>query len=558
MSSVMHISALSVVWRALVISIYICLSCQPSRSTKEIASSERPNILLIMADDMGYSDIGCYGGEVRTPSLDRLAANGLRFSQFYNTGRCCPTRASLLTGLYPHQAGIGHMMNDLGREGYRGDLSAHSVTIAEVLRQAGYQTFMSGKWHLTKYIGQWYGDSSLTETHNWPKQRGFERFYGTIPGSGSYYNPVGLVEENTSVALDDTSYYYTDAISEKAVQYIREATQADSVSPFFGYIAYTAPHWPLHALPEDIARYEENYTIGWDSLRQARLQRMRKMGVVAEDWPLTARDERVPAWDDAVEKEWHARRMAVYAAQIDRMDQGIGRIIQELEETGTLENTIIFFLADNGGCAEEVSQNWTGYYRSDQTLSGDTVLFGNEHTDVMPGPANTYQSYGIPWANASNTPFRLYKHYVHEGGIATPLIVHWPAGIVAAGAWRHSPGHLIDIMATCVAASQATYPSQYRYNAIQPMEGVSLLPVFDRDTLEREAIYFEHEGNRAIRRGPWKLVAQGKEGPWELYHLARDRSETNNVANKNPALVQELATMWQAWAQRAKVLPWPS
>ncbi len=230
-----------------------------------------------MADDMGYSDIGCYGGEIRTPTLDQLAANGLRFSQFYNTARCCPTRASLLTGLYPHQAGVGRMTGDKGTDGYRGDLNEHSVTIAEVLKQAGYQTFMSGKWHVTKHMGQWTGDSARTSTRNWPRQRGFDQFYGTILGAGSYYDPVTLSEGNTPIDLQDTSFYYTDAISEKAVKYINESA-ADT--PFFGYVAYTAPHWPLHALPEDIARYEGRYDIGWDSLRQERLQRMREMDVI--------------------------------------------------------------------------------------------------------------------------------------------------------------------------------------------------------------------------------------------------------------------------------------
>ncbi len=376
--------------------IHFLASCSSASEETSPATNPRPNILLIMADDMGYSDIGCYGGEIRTPNLDRLAANGLRFSQFYNTARCCPTRASLMTGLYPHQAGVGRMTGDRGTDGYRGDLNKQSVTIAEVLKQGGYRTFMSGKWHVTKHVGQWSGDSSLTSKHNWPRQRGFDQFYGTITGAGSFYNPITLTEGNTPVELQDTGYYYTDAISEKAVEYIREASGDTSNAPFFGYIAYTAPHWPLHALPEDIARYEDRYTIGWDSLRQERLQRMRKLGVLADDWPLTERDEEVPAWETAENKNWQARRMAVYAAQLDRLDQGIGRIVSELEDQGMLDNTLIFFLADNGGCAEELNEHWRGLYRPYETLSGEPVLFGNEHTDRMPGPATTYQSYGSP------------------------------------------------------------------------------------------------------------------------------------------------------------------
>ncbi len=541
----------------LLVGSQLLLACQTSPPSEETntAADSRPNILLIMADDMGYSDIGCYGGEVRTPTLDRLAANGLRFSQFYNTARCCPTRASLMTGLYPHQAGMGHMTSDRGTDGYRGDLNEHNVTIAEVLKQAGYQTFMSGKWHVTKHMGQWSGDS-LTSTHNWPRQRGFDQFYGTILGAGSFYDPVTLTEGNTPIDLQDTSFYYTDVISGKAIKYIQES---DTDTPFFGYIAYTAPHWPLHALPKDIARYEGRYDIGWDSLRQERLQRMREMEVIDANWPLTERDERIPVWEEAENKDWQARRMEVYAAQVDRMDQGIGRIVQTLEEQGILENTLIFFLADNGGCAEELSEGWgRQLFIPEETIDGKPVVLGNGHTDLMPGPENTYQSYGVPWANTSNTPFRLYKHDVHEGGISTPLVVHWPEGISAKGEWRRSPGHLIDIMATCVDVAQAGYPEERDGKTVYPMEGVSLASAFSEDTLAREAIYFEHEGNRAVRRGPWKLVARGREGPWELYHMEHDRSETNNLAEDHPEMVQELADLWQQWATRANVLPWPS
>lgn len=448
------------------------------------------------------------------------------------------------------------MTGDKGTPGYRGDLNKHSVTIAEVLKQTGYQTFMSGKWHITKHMGQWTGDSLRMSTRNWPRQRGFEQFYGTILGAGSFYDPITLTEGNTPIDLQDTNYYYTDAISEKAVEYIQEA---DANTPFFGYIAYTAPHWPLHALPEDIARYEGRYDIGWDSLRQERLQRMREMDVIDANWLLTKRDEQVPIWVEAENKNWQARRMEVYAAQIDRMDQGISRIVQTLEEKGVLENTLIFFLADNGGCAEELSEGWgKQLFIPEKTIKGESVALGNDRTDLMPGPENTYQSYGVPWANTSNTPFRLYKHYVHEGGISTPMVVHWPKGISASGEWRRSPGHLIDIMATCVDVAKADYPQEVDGNNIYPMEGVSLTNAFGEDTLAREAIYFEHEGNRAVRRGSWKLVAQGREGPWELYDMNHDRSETNNLAEEKPDLVQELATLWQQWATRAHVLPWPS
>ncbi len=534
-------------------------SCDSAQSTKQervsAAADLRPNILLIMADDMGYSDIGCYGGEINTPNLNQLAANGLRFSQFYNTARCCPTRASLLTGLYPHQAGIGRMTDDRGTDGYRGDLNKQSVTIAEVLKASGYATFMSGKWHITKHVGQWIEDSTMTSQHNWPMQRGFEKFYGTITGAGSFYDPITLTNGNEPTEPDTENYYYTDAISRKTVQFINE--QKDGDQPFFGYVAYTAPHWPLHALPKDIARYKGHYDIGWDSLRQERLERMREMQLIKTDWTLTKRDESVSAWKDAEDKAWQARRMEVYAAQIDRMDQGIGKIIAALKEQGELENTLIFFLADNGGCAEELSTGWgKQLFIPEETRGGGKVILGNEH-GVMPGPEETYQSYGVPWANTSNTPFRLYKHYVHEGGISTPLIIHWPAGISKKGQWRESPGHLIDIMATCVDVAEANYPKTFDNENIQPMEGVSLMPSFTNDTLQREAIYFEHEGNRAIRRGKWKLVAKGRDGEWELYDMGTDRSETRNLAGEHPEIVEKLSGMWQQWAKRAKVIPWP-
>jgi arylsulfatase len=388
-------------------------------------------------------------------------------------------------------------------------------------------------------------------------QRGFQRFYGTILGAGSFYDPITLTDGNEPTDPDGEDFYYTDKISKKAVQFIRE--HADAEQPFFTYVAYTAPHWPLHALPEDIARYSGRYDIGWDSLRRERLARMREMNLIKEQWPLSERDGQIPAWETAENKTWQARRMEVYAAQVDRMDQGIGKIVAALEEKDQLENTLIFFLADNGGCAEELGEGWgRQLFIPTETRGSEPVVLGNEHTELMPGPENTYQSYGRPWANVSNTPFRLYKHYVHEGGIATPLVVHWPAGLAAQGEWRETPGHLIDIMATCVDVAGAAYPQTYRGKAIQPMEGLSLRPVFAGKTQEREAIYFEHEGNRAIRRGKWKLVAKGREAAWELYDMEADRSETRNLATEQAEVVAELSAMWQQWAKRARVVPWPT
>jgi arylsulfatase A-like enzyme len=506
----------------------------------------RPNIVAVMADDMGFSDLGCYGGEVRTPNLDRLASNGVRFRQFYNTARCCPTRASLLTGLYPHQAGVGHMMADNGLPGYRGDLNGQCVTIAEVLRTAGYRTLMSGKWHVTP--------ASLPSKHNWPLQRGFDRFYGTIHGAGSFYDPVTLAEGNEFIKPEGRDYYYTDALSHRAAQWINEF--AGKPEPFFLYLPYTAPHWPLHALEEDIRRYENQYKQGWDALRKERLDRMVELGIVDRRWRLTDRDPAVPPWEEAPNKPWEARRMAVYAAMIDRMDQGIGQVISALERSGALDNTLILFLADNGGCAEELSTSWKGLHIPVKTRDGRAVQLGND-PEVMPGPETTYQSYGIPWANASNTPFRLYKHWVHEGGISTPLIAHWPAAIRQAGRQTDEPGHVIDLMATCVDVAGAKYPTTREGKAVAPMEGRSLLPVLQgrRGGPERD-LYWEHEGNRAIRRGRWKLVSRHGQ-PWELYDLAADRTETNDLAARRPGTVRDLGARYDAWAKRAYVAPWP-
>ena len=526
-----------------------------------------PNIVLIMADDMGYSDIGCYGGEIRTPNLDGLAAGGLRFTQFYNTARCCPTRASLMTGLYQHQAGIGHMMSDNGYDGYRGDLNNRCVTIAEVLKEAGYSTYMSGKWHVTKHRGP---DGPK---YNWPCQRGFDRFFGTIHGAGSYYDPCSLTRDNTQIPPDSDNFYYTNAISDNATKFIKEHKSRSGDKPFFMYVAYTSPHWPMHALPEDIARYKGRYDKGWDALRAERHKRMIKMGIVESKWKITERDSQVPPWEQAKNKKWYARRMEVYAAMVDRMDQGIGRIISELKKTGSYDNTLIFFLADNGGCAEEYGSR--GPIKPDPskevvlkpmdknelqrdmqpkvTRDGRPVRTGE---GVMPGPADTYIAYGRPWANASNTPFRLYKHWVHEGGISTPLIVYWPARIKAHGKLRHQPGHLVDIMATCVDVADTKYPLEYKGHKITPAEGRSLVPAFDNKPIEREALYWEHEGNRAVRKGKWKLVSKHP-GGWELYDLEADRTELNNLAQKYPQKVGELKALYESWATRCGVQPWP-
>jgi len=535
----------------------------------------RPNIILIMSDDMGISDIGCYGSEIDTPVLDKLAANGLRFTQFYNTARCCPTRACLMSGLYPHQAGVGHMMGDRGVDGYRGNINKNCMTIAEVLKTAGYSTYMAGKWHIAKMINP----KNEADKFNWPRQRGFDRFYGTIHGAGSLWDPNTLTRDNKYITpVNDTEYkpkgewFYTDAISDNVAKYISEH-KGDN--PFFIYVAYTAAHWPMHAPEKDIVKYKGKYDAGYGPIRKARHAKMKKLGIVEEKWGLSPQAEK---WDNVKNKPWEARNMEVYAAMVDNMDQGIGTIVDELKKQGKLDNTLILFFQDNGGCAEGMGRGRNGKPRADkptkppmgkdelqtrmiprQTRDGYPMRMGE---GVMAGAGDTYIGYGRGWANVSDTPFREYKHWVHEGGISTPLIVHWPAKVKDAGKLRHTPSHLIDIMATCVDISGATYPKTYKDKPIKPMEGLSLVPVFNDKPIKREAIYWEHERNCAIRRGKWKLVGKGvlgADGPnvsrWELYDIEADRSELNNLAEKLPERVKKMSDMFLAYCKRANVLP---
>ncbi len=541
------------------------------------ASPRSPNIIVIMSDDVGYSDIGCFGSEIQTPHLDALATNGLRFTQFYNTARCCPTRAALLTGLYSHQAGIGHMVEDWSMRGgkaYAGELSKQAVTIAEVLGRAGYATYMSGKWHVTKMIHP----KNDAEKHNWPRQRGFDRFYGTIHGAGSFFDPNTLVRDNSFISpYEDLDYqpqtfYYTDAINDQAAKFANEHSLLHADRPFFLYIAHTAAHWPMHAKEVDIAKYKGRYDGGYDEIRAERLQKMRQHGLIDDRWQISPL---VGKWDSVSDKPWEARCMEVYAAMIDCMDQGIGRLVDTLKKNALYDNTVIFYLQDNGGCAEAMGRSKPFDPRDDlptlprlannylqpnmiptQTRDGFPVRQG---MGVQPGSADTYIGYGQSWANVSNTPFREYKHWEHEGGISTPLIVHWPMGIPVErhGVLEHQPGHLIDLMATCVELAHADYPIDYNGNSIQCQEGVSLVPAFAGKSLNRtRPLFWEHEGNRAIRIGDWKLVSKHP-GDWELYNITTDRTEMNNVAGVQSERVDEMAKHWNAWAERVGVKPWP-
>lgn len=550
-------------------------------------AAEKPNIILIMSDDMGWSDIGCYGGEIETPNLDALAKGGIRFTQFYNTGRCCPTRASLLTGLYPHQAGMGHMTSDYGLPSYRGEIHRQCLTIAEALQTAGYRNYMAGKWHVTPYNGNKLEDPDIS---NWPRQRGFDRFYGTIHGAGSFFDPNSLTRDNTYITPEndpgyepDGTWYYTDAISDNTVRYIHDHARNHPDKPFFHYVAYTAAHWPMHALPEDIANYEGKYDDGYTPTREARIKRLKEMELLPDHWEVAPQ---VGNWDEVKLKEWEAACMEVYAAMVDNMDQGIGRIVDALKETAQYDNTLILFLQDNGGCAETFGRNesFGPVKRPDKpTLSPmkpdelQTEMIPPQSRDgyplrrgpgVMPGPPETEIGYGRNWANVSNTPFREYKHYVHEGGISTPLIAHWPAGIASDGeAFRKTgegllhdaPTHLIDVMATAIDLAGASYPEERNGNPITPLEGVSLRPVIRGEVLDRPApIFFEHEGNRAVRDGKWKLVAKGVNSPWELYDMESDRTETHNLIEEKPELAAKMTAQYDAWAKRAGVVPFGS
>ena len=497
----------------------------------------RPNIVLILVDDMGYSDLGCFGGEINTPNIDALAANGQSHTQFYNLARCCPSRASLMTGLYPHQTGIGEMTHtptekhsyDRNLFGYRGFLNRNCVTIAEVLKDAGYHTYLSGKWHL-----------GMHEFDQLPIQRGFERYYGIPAGGTNYYNPVhprGLYYDNSPVEPDSPDYYTTDAFGDYAVKFVGEKNDD---KPFFLYLAFNAPHWPLQAPAELAAKYRGRYMCGWDKLREQRREKMIKLGIISKNCPLSPRDPDVRPWDDLDEtkKDEMDLRMAVYAAQIECMDKNVGRLTAFLKEKNLLDSTLILFMSDNGACAE-----------------GGELGRGELHEINSKTPSQLMISYGRCWANASNTPFRMFKHYVHEGGIATPLIAHWPQGIKHRGLVSE-PGHFIDIMPTILDITGAAYPAKYHGNNIPAPEGISLNPLFKTGAMLNDRyLYWEHEENCSVRRGKYKALQKYDTGQWELYDLEKDPPELNNIAAAFPGIVNDLSAHWYRWAETHYVVP---
>lgn len=491
-----------------------------------------PNIVIIMADDMGYSDLGCYGGEIETPHIDRLASNGLRFTQFYNTARCCPTRAALLTGLYQHQAGIGHMVGDYGIPSYQGKLNDRCLTIAEALRPAGYSTLATGKWHVGSDRG------------HWPLDRGFDRYFGTPSGGGFYFKEaIQFRKRFVTLGNDEVDFpkdgYVTDLFTDYAIQFVEEAATRDE--PFFLYLAHIAPHWPLQAKPEDIAKYKDRYDAGWDTIRTARYRKQLESGLIDSNWKLSPRHKEAKPWTEmpAEKKSDLSHRMSVYAAQIDSIDQNVGRLIETLKTLNRFENTVIMILSDNG-CSAEGGPG--GFRRGDKSKPI--------------GHGATYASAGLEWANVSDTPFRRFKMSTHEGGISTPLIVHWPAGLKRQGEFENEPGHVVDLMPTCLDLAGVSYPESHNGNDLLPLAGKSLRPSFNGESIKRDGIYWEHQGNRAVRVGDWKLVAAHR-SPWELYNLKLDRTEQNNLAKKHPTKVKQLAETWQAWADRSGVKPWP-
>ena len=520
----------------------------PSVACGQEKKKAKPNIVVILADDLGFSDLGCYGGEIKTPHLDKLAKNGLRFTQFYNTPRCCPSRAALLTGLYSHQAGIGNMTGDQKLPGYRGNLNEKCLTIAQVLRLVGYRTLMVGKWHL--------GVPG-------PVAHGFDDYFGLLGGFDSFWNPgpyVRLPKDRSQRKYEESKFFATDAFTDHALDFLADARKKPD-QPWFLYLAHTAPHFPLHAHEEDIARYEPMYQKGWDAIRSERFERQKVLKIVDPNWVLSPRSDYLhkfskeqrsnPAWDslNADRRKDLARRMAVYAAMIDRMDQNIGRLVDDLAKNKQLDNTLIFFLSDNGASAE-----WD-HLGFDKKSGPDNILHKGNDLKKIEAPGS-YVSAGSGWGNAQNTPFRWYKHHCYEGGVSTPFIVHWPAHIKVSGELRQHVGHLIDLMPTCIDVAGAKFPQKYEGKNLLPLEGTTLVPAFHNKEIDRDSLYWEHEGNRAVRNGKWKLVAN-KGQPWELYDIEADRVESKNLALVHPERAEAMTKQWQAWAIRAHVYPSP-
>jgi arylsulfatase len=502
------------------------------------AQSKKPNIVLIVVDDMGYGDLGSYGSEIHTPNLDRLASQGLRLKEFYNNAICAPTRASILTGQDQHKAGIGYFDQNLGLPAYQGYLNKESLTLAEVLKQNGYSTLMSGKWHV--------GNDSTS----WPNQRGFDHFFGIIGGAANYFNtgymplagakyPVIIEEDNKRWHKPDDSYYMTDEIGDHAVKFLDE--QGKASKPFFLYLTFNAPHWPLQALPEDIAKYKGRYNIGWDSLRKERLARQVALGLRDPKQPVAVRDAEVPNWDNLTydEQQLWKSKMEVYAAMVDRMDQNVGKVLDKLKALKKDDNTLIVFISDNGAPAEDVAH-------------------GKVHAARNIGPVGTsgsFESQGKNWSFVSNSPLRSFKGALYEGGMSSPLIAWFP-GKIKANTIERGTAHLVDLAPTFYEVAGAKYPTVYNGTKTNPLIGKSLTGVFFKgEELNRDQpLFWELWGNRAIREGKWKLVSVFPVNQWELYDIDADRGETNNLAAKYPDVVRKLSLEYLQWVNANNVV----
>jgi arylsulfatase A-like enzyme len=491
----------------------------------------KPNILLIMADDMGYSDLGCFGGEIRTPNLDSLANGGVRFTNFYSENMCWVSRASMLTGVY-HRTSLKN-----------GTLHPNCITLPEVLKQNGYATGMMGKWHLAGKFTQNNGRDAV-----YPDQRGFDYFYGILGGASSFFSPEGLKRNRTSIDhefMDDEDYYFTNAIGKEAISFLK---QSPKEKPFLLYLPFTAAHWPLHAPENEIEKYRGKFSAGWDELRKKRLKRMKELGVIDQSVQLSPRHSKVSAWKNETHRAWQERRMEVYAAQVTIMDRVIGEVIEHLRKSGQLANTLTFFTIDNGGCHVEYPPDRKGDYLPEKTRDGRPMKPGNL-THIMPGPEITYQSYGYGWANLSNTPYRLFKQYDHEGGIHTPMIAHWPKKIKTKGSTNQTLSHLVDLVPTIIEATGITPPETSAGKKRIAWDGRSILPaLFGKKQADPAVLFFHHARGKAIRTGNWKLVLnkdQKKRAKWELYDLSMDPNELNDLAERNPEKAHELAKLWQ-------------
>lgn len=556
-------------WVVLFLSFLLVASACVTAQNHSDLPDTRPNIIIIMADDLGYSDLGCYGGEINTPNLDLLASKGIRFTQFYNTARCCPTRAALLTGLYPHQAGIGQMTMDTGKPGYRGFLTENTVTIAEVLKSAGYNTAMTGKWHVSetreletekqlKWLAHQENYGAFSDTSQYPVARGFDKYFGNIWGVVDFFDPFSLVNGKEQVMNVPANYYHTDAISDTAVAYVQQFSKTNK--PFFLYVAHTAPHWPIQALPEDIKKYENVYKEGWQAIRERRYNKMIQLGLFDRSTaPLTPWMFPDKKWSDNKDADWDAHAMAVHAAMVDRMDQGIGRLINTLRELKELDNTLILFLSDNGASAEDPARYGPGFDRAGSTRDGRKVIFPSvKSAENMPGPQTVHAGIGMQWAHTINTPFKYWKSKIFEGGISTPMIAHWPKGIKNKNSITNEIGHVIDLMPTCIEVAHAQYPQAFKGHSVTSLQGMSLQPILKTgERADPEYIFWEHFGSKGLRHDKWKLVQLDNQAPWQLFDMEKDRTETKDLSAHFPEIVSNMKKKWEEMAVSTRVYPLP-